>query len=132
MSEFEKTIAYYQESAERDWKTAHQLFDGKNYSYALFFCHLTLEKLLKSFVVEKTDAPAPFIHNLVKLAELAEISIEKEMADSLTEIAEFNIAARYDDEKLAFYKKATKEFAEKYFNITEKIYLWLKDNYLKK
>jgi hypothetical protein len=25
MSEFEKTIAYYQESAERDWALAHQL-----------------------------------------------------------------------------------------------------------
>ncbi len=132
MSNFEKIIAYYKESAEKDWGVANQLFGLKHYSYALFFCHLTLEKSLKAIIVKKTDEAAPFSHDLVKLAEFAEIPVDKETVLSLDEITKFNISARYDDEKLAFYKKATKEFAEEYFKITEKIYLWLKDNYLTK
>ena len=132
MSEFEKTIIYYKESADHDWEVAHQLLGLKHYSYALFFCHLTLEKLLKAIIVKNTDKAAPFSHDLVKLAELAEIPPDKEKLSSLDEITKFNISARYDDQKLAFYKRATKEFAEEYFKITEKIYLWLKENYLKK
>jgi HEPN domain-containing protein len=53
------------------------------------------------------------------------------MVLSLDEITKFNVSTRYDDEKFAFYKKATKEFTEEYFKITEKIYSWIKENYLK-
>lgn len=130
MSEFERTIAYFKESADRDWALARQLFESKHYSYALFFCHLALEKLLKAVIVRKTDAAAPLSHDLVKLAEAAKIPVDKETVLSLDEITTFNISARYDDEKLAFYKKATKEFAEGYFKITEKTYSWIKENYL--
>ncbi len=132
MTDFEKTIAYYYNSAERDWKVAQKLFRGKDYAYSLFFCHLSIEKLLKAIIVKKTDKAAPFMHNLTKLAEVAGLPVDKDIAGSLDEITDFNIAARYDDEKHAFYKKATKQFSEKYFKISEKIYVWLKENYLKK
>lgn len=132
MSEFERTIAYYRESADRDWGVASQLLGLKHYSYSLFFCHLVLEKLLKAIIVIKTDSAAPYSHDLVKLSELAGISVDEDMLFSLDEITKFNISGRYDDQKLVFYKKATREFTEKYFKITEKIYLWLKENYLTK
>lgn len=130
MSEFKKTIAYFQESASRDWALAQQLFERKYYSYSLFFCHLTLEKILKAVVVKRTDEAAPFTHDLVKLAELAKLPVDKETVLSLDEITKFNVSTRYDDEQFAFYKKATKEFAEEYFKTTEKIYSWIKENYL--
>ena len=132
MTKLQKTVTHLQESAGRDWKIAQKLFNGKDYAYSLFFCHLALEKLLKCIIVKKIDEAAPFSHDLVKLAELAQIPVDKETVLALDEITKFNISARYDNEKLAFYKKATKNFTERYFKTTERIYVWLKENYLKK
>jgi HEPN domain-containing protein len=131
MTEFEKTINYLQNSAEKDWAIAQKLFRTKDYAYSLFFCHLALEKMLKCIIVFKTDKAAPFSHDLAKLASLAGVPVDKETALSLDEITNFNIAARYDDEKLAFYKKANRQYATEYFKISERIFLWLKNNYLK-
>jgi HEPN domain-containing protein len=132
MTQLEKTLAYFQESSEKDWKMAQKLFKSKDYAYSLFFCHLTLEKLLKCIIVAKTDKAAPYIHDLVKLAQSADVKPDKNTEGVLKEITTFNIAGRYDDEKQSFYKKCTKSYAEKYFNLSDSIYLWLKKDYLKK
>jgi len=67
------------------------------------------------------------IHKFVDLAKSAKIDLSLEQIENLTTITEFNIAARYDAVKYDFRKKATKEYAEKYFLISEKLYLWLKE-----
>ncbi len=132
MTELAKTLAYFRESSEKDWKLAQKLFRNKDYSYSLFFCHLALEKLLKCIIVAKTDKAAPYIHDLVKLAQSAGVESDKNTEDALREITTFNIAGRYDDEKQSFYKKCTKPYTEKYFNLSGGIYVWLKKDYLKK
>jgi len=132
MTQLQKTVVYFQESAERDWKMAQKLFRSKDYAYCLFFCHLALEKLLKYIIVVKTDKAAPYIHDLVKLAKLADIAIGANKTTALKEITTFNIAGRYDDEKQAFYAKCTKPYAQKYFNTSRDIFLWLKKDYRKK
>ena len=40
-------------------------------------------------------------------------------------INSFNISARYDDYKLNFHKKATKNYTEKYFKECNQLRLWL-------
>jgi hypothetical protein len=69
---------------------------------------------------------------LVDLAKLAKLELTKEQIEYLTEITEFNIAGRYDVYKLAFYKKCSKRYTEKYFSISKGLYLWLKKQYQKK
>lgn len=107
------------------------MFRAKHYSHALFFCHLTLEKLLKAIIVKQTQKQSPFLHDLILLVKQTNIKLNKEQTSQLNEISTFNIRARYDDIKYQFYQKATKDYASKYFNITRNLILWLK-NYLKK
>ncbi|MDE2019285.1 MAG: HEPN domain-containing protein [Patescibacteria group bacterium] len=130
MGEFEKTIGYYESSSAEDWKIAQKLFDSKDYSYCLFFCHLALEKLLKAVVVKKVNEHPPFTHFLARLAELAELPLDEVQIADLNEITKFNIATRYEDDKREFRKLATKTYAEKYLAITETFIQWLKQNYL--
>ena len=116
------------DTAENDWDVAKNLFKLKNYAYSLFFCHLTVEKILKALVVQNTGRHAPPIHELNKLAKLAGLkptSVQKQHLETLTT---FNIKARYDDIKQSFYKQATKDFAKKHMKITEEISAWLKAN----
>jgi HEPN domain-containing protein len=123
-----RIIQSWLDAAGRDWDVAKNLFKLKHYAYSLFFCHLTVEKLLKALVVQNTSQHAPPIHELKKLAKLAKLkptSIQKQHLETLTT---FNIKARYDDIKQSFYKQATKDFAKKYLKITEEISAWLKGN----
>ncbi|MCK4402000.1 HEPN domain-containing protein [bacterium] len=121
-----KMINYWVEGAEDDLKTAKSLFVSKRYHHCLFFCHLFLEKIIKALVVKKIKHQAPYVHNLVRLSELSGIEFSEEQLDLLAEITSFNIEARYNDYKRKFFKKATKEYTEGYFEKAKDIYLWLK------
>src|SRR3989344_1141822 len=119
-------------SAERDWQTAKDLFKTAHYDACLFFCHLALEKSLKGLVALATNEPAPYVHDLERLARFAKLPLSEKQKENLLIITTFNIAGRYQDEKNLLYKKATKAYTEKYVNITENLFLWLKQQYPKK
>jgi len=40
--------------ADYDLETAHFLFGGGRYFYAVFYCHLSIEKMLKGVWVKKS------------------------------------------------------------------------------
>lgn len=118
-------IKYWQEGADDALATARSLMDAKRYHHALFFCHLAIEKLLKAKIVLNTDQPPPPSHELRKLAKLAHLTLTMQHEEQLKEIESFNTAARYDDYKQSFYKKATREYAKTWFKHAESICVWL-------
>ena len=125
-------IEYWKKSAERTWKAAFSLFKNKHYDSCLFFCHLTLEKILKGLVVKQTKTAVPYIHDLAELARIAQLEFSDDQIQNFRIITSFNISCRYDNIKLSFYKKCNKNYTEKYLNISKKLYLWLKKQYQKK
>lgn len=124
-------INYWKSSAHKNFAAAKTLLQNKHYDAALFFCHLALEKILKALVVKRTKKPAPYLHHLEKLAHLAGVKLTKEQTEYFRLINTFNIAGRYDDAKLAFFKKCTKEYTENFFQITKNLYVWLKKQFPK-
>lgn len=129
---FKRQINYWKTSADRNWETTLSLFRTKHYDGCLFFCHLVIEKKLKGLVVIHTKKTAPYIHHLEKLARLAELDLTEKQVENLRIITNFNVAGRYDDAKLDFYKRCTKEYTKKYLKISKELYLWLKEKYQKK
>jgi len=126
MFDTEQVVLFWRTRSEEDFDTARSLFELAKYTYALFFCHLAIEKLLKALVVRSTKDNAPYDHNLQRLAEDAGLQLSEAMRGSLAEINTFNIKGRYDDFKSKFYEKATEEYTEKYLAETERILIWLK------
>ncbi|MBI2459831.1 MAG: HEPN domain-containing protein [Parcubacteria group bacterium] len=124
-------ILYWENAALKDWRTAEDLFKTKHYDACLFFCHLTLEKQLKGLVVKNRQQAAPYLHNLEKLAELADLEFTLEQRNNFREITKFNIAGRYGDIKRNLYKLADRSYTENYLNITKRLFLWLKKQYQK-
>lgn len=120
----QKSIKGWQTGAHHDRDVARSLFESKHYDWSLFIFHLAIEKLLKALIVQIEATPPP-IHKLVRLAEIAKLELSQQHRDWLTEITEFNIEARYDDDKLSFYKKATLDYAEQWHKCCEEIFLWL-------
>lgn len=124
--DIQKIIKYWVKGSQEDFITAKSLFRSKRYPHCLFFCHLFIEKILKALVTKKTQKPAPYGHNLLKLAELSGLDFSERQLNLLDEMTAFNIEARYNDYKFQFYKKATKEYTQKYFQKAKKLHLWLK------
>ncbi len=126
-----KVMTYWIESSERDFKAVTHLFKSKDYSWSLFIGHLVVEKLFKACFVKVTRQYPPMIHNLVKLAELANIRLDEEKKILLTELTSFNIAGRYDDEKRLFYDKSTRVYTTRWIKNIKLIRKWIKEEHLK-
>ena len=122
-----RQIGYWLTTAESDFESAKLILDkGKNLHWCLFLCHLVIEKHLKALVVQHTKRVAPKIHDLEYLAELAGLELPVKELDFLTEMNVFNLEARYPDEQLRIYKKATPTLARKLFQRTKEFTSWAK------
>jgi len=121
-----RVYSYWLEESQESLQVADHLFEKEDYSYALFFGHLAIEKLLKAIYVQKKGEHAPLIHNLLRLARLAGIEIESSMAEDLALITSFNIESRYPDLKRSFRKKCTKGYSTHQMGTIKDIVKWLK------
>lgn len=122
----EEKVDYWLKSAASDWTVTGHLFEKKDYSYALFFGHLHLEKLLKAVFVSQHDEVPPFTHRLPSLAERAGLVLEEEHLELLEIVTDFNLEARYPDEKFSFQQKCSWEFTAGYLKKIEELASWLK------
>ncbi|MEW5693827.1 MAG: HEPN domain-containing protein [Candidatus Hydrogenedentota bacterium] len=118
-------VDYWVKLAENDWTVARHLFEKEDYPYALFFGHMTIEKILKAIFVNKFNEAPPQTHRLIYLAEKTGLELQPERLELFEIITDFNIEARYPDEKFLFYKKCTKEFTRQYIEKMEELKRWL-------
>lgn len=130
MATKKEIVNFWKSRSADDRITANMLLKSERYSACLFFVHIYLEKILKGLAVEKTGKPAPYVHDLLDLANIAKIELSEDQKELLREINTFNIRTRYDNFKSEFYKKATKNYTEKYFKLANKLYLWLEKKFI--
>jgi len=117
------------ESSERNLKIAHDLMKLKHYDWALYMGQLVLEKILKGLYEKRANHVPPYIHDLVKLAKLANLKLTKSHEENLAEISTFHVVARYENIKNQLYKKATKDYANNFMAIIEMFSIWFKKLY---
>jgi len=111
----EKTKAlvdYWLANAAEKFKTMQGLYASKRYADCLFFGHMVLEMALKAHVVTVTKEVAPKIHSLRRLAEMAKLDLAEEEWKLLVRASDFNMEARYPDEKLEFHKLTTRSYTD--------------------
>ena len=124
--DIDKLINFWTSEAEEALQVAGHLVEKGDFSYALFFGHLALEKMLKALCIKKLQAHAPPIHNLVRLAKIAGIELDEQTESALVTITAFNIESRYPDFKSSFRKKCTQEFTTTQMEIIKRYFKWLK------
>ncbi len=123
--EKQEKIQYWLKSAKLDWKVANNLYEKKDFSYSLYFGHLTLEKILKALYVDRFDEPPPFTHRLTYLAEKLSLNLTEDQIDLLEIATDFNLEARYPDEKFSFQKRCTESFTREYIDKIKEMKKWL-------
>jgi HEPN domain-containing protein len=124
--DIEKNVKHWTETSDADFNTMLTLFRSKQYHWALFLGHISIEKLLKAYYVKVKGAHAPFTHNLYRLAELSDLEISEEYAEWLFKITTFNLNARYDDYKREFYSMCTADFTKEWIEKIKILQQWIK------
>ena len=125
--DIQKIVKHWVDSATSDSLTMEHLYESKDYHWSLFIGHLVIEKLLKALVVQRNAKHPLPIHDLLRLAKLCELQLSEEQTDLLDTISTFNINARYDDYKLNFYRKCTKEYTDKWIQNIKVMQRWIQD-----
>ncbi|MEW6349461.1 MAG: HEPN domain-containing protein [Thermodesulfobacteriota bacterium] len=122
MVNIEKHISYWRSGAQEDWEVANQLISSGRIRHELFFLHLAFEKVLKAHICRSTNDIAPRLHNLVRLAELADISLDQRQTNCLAEMSPLNIESRYPGE---LFTTPTREEANSLQERAKELFEWL-------
>lgn len=123
----EKIYNHWINTSDKDFITMIHLYNTKDYHWSLFIGHIVLERLLKASIVKQSFDHAPFSHDLTKLAKFSGLQFTENQLDWLDTISTFNINARYDSYKEAFYKKCTFEFTTEWIDKIKLLQSWIKE-----
>lgn len=124
--DIEKLMKYWVESSDDDFETMMTMYESGRFNWSLFIGHLVIEKLLKAYYLKSKHNFPPYIHNLIRMAELSELELTEEQKVFLVTVTAFNINTRYDDYKLSFRNKCTSEFTLKWINEIKSFRIWIK------
>lgn len=119
---------YWFAEAEETLTVADHLVEKGDYSYALFFAHLAIEKELKGLHAIRQARHAPPIHNLLRLAKAVGIELDGPWTQALIRITAFNIEARYPDLKRDFRRRCTAEYTAEQMTVIREMFTWLKSH----
>ncbi|MBW8041822.1 MAG: HEPN domain-containing protein [Planctomycetes bacterium] len=119
----QKQIEFWKVSAEEDFAAAESLLEKGHFRHCLFFAHLAVEKMLKAHVTRQTEDIPPRIHNLVRLAEIAELCLSPEQARFLRGFDVYQLEGRYPDSAQVLLDLET---AQDKLTLAEEMLKWLK------
>ncbi len=90
-------ITEWLKQSEFDLDTASYMYEGGRYFYAVFMCHLSMEKMLKALYLKKYKVPAPKTHNLAYLVEKTETELSEELLEFVFGLNDAGVATRYPE-----------------------------------
>ena len=128
MSGFDKAD-YWFDSAEYDLQTAKAMLETRRFLYVGFMCHQTIEKALKGILVtRKPEEELPYIHKLMRLANLSGISTEMDERQLalLDVLNPLNVEARYPLHKSRLLESLTVERCSQMSEETEALLKWIR------
>ncbi len=122
----EKQVRYWLSQSDNDIPVAESMLEEGHFTWSLFVGHLILEKTLKAIFVREHQKIAPRIHDLVKLAKSTSLNLSDDQLIFLSEVSDFNLEARYPDEKNQFARRCDREFTTNYLRRIMEMHTWLK------
>ncbi len=115
--------------ADYDMDTADAMFASGRYLYAVFMCHLSIEKSLKGLHSKELREVPPKTHNLLYLIKKIENKPSQDLLKFITKLNTASVATRYPDDlskiQAAYTKEITKEMIEKSKDVLQ----WVKKQF---
>lgn len=121
----DEDVDYWLRLARLDLESARKSLQGNSFLHFLFGCQQALEKLLKALVVEATEKAPPRLHNLVRLATLAGLTLESQHEILISKLSLEYIELRYPEEMATIDEMNRRDVAEEHLQQTEELFRWL-------
>lgn len=100
-------VEYWLDIADYDLDTAEAMYQTRRWLYVAFMCHQVIEKTIKAYWCATQSTAPPYTHNHMRLADgcgLYEM-MNDEQRDFLDTITNYNIEARYPEDKAENWQK---------------------------
>lgn len=120
-----KTLEWFKQ-ADYDMKTAKVMFDNKRYIYAVFMCHLSIEKALKGLYQERLKEIPPKVHNLIFLVEKIGLKLPQDLYDLVFNLNRVSIPTCYPEDLQKMHKNYNKKKTGNIFKKSKEVLKWLK------
>lgn len=123
----DKIVRNWIERASYDLETAKSMLEAERYLYVGFFCQQAIEKLLKAKIAQLGTGP-PYIHNLIRLAEMAGIfnDLTGQRKDFLGQLTIHAVQSRYGDFEGDISEVLKPIEAEDLLEKTKELFEWLR------
>jgi HEPN domain-containing protein len=121
-----KNLPEWFKQADYDMKTAKILLDNRRYIYAIFLCHLSVEKALKGLYQDKLQDIPPKVHNLVFLIEKIGLQLPEGLQDALFELNRVSIPTRYPEDLRKMARMYSRKRTENILERTKEALKWIK------
>jgi len=122
----DKRTGEWLKQADYDLDTAEFRANGGRYFYAVFMCHLAIEKALKGLYLHNLQEAPPKTHNLVYLLNKIGLRPDVDRSKVIAILNEANIATRYPDDIDRLQSKYAPEIASQILAGTKGILEWIK------
>ncbi len=122
-------VTYWIDLADYDLDTSETLYKGGRWLYVAFMCHQAIEKTLKAYWCGTQSNDPPYTHHHMRLAEGCGLydKMSEEQKDFLDTITNYNIEARYPEDKDALSRMLTKRTCRQLIDETKGLTQWIKD-----
>ncbi|MBM3289982.1 MAG: HEPN domain-containing protein [Candidatus Hydrogenedentes bacterium] len=81
--------------ADYDMESAEWMLSGGRLGYAIFACHLSIEKALKAIYHKRTGDVPPYTHNLIHLVKSIGLRPDENFLRVLTTLTQAQPVSRY-------------------------------------
>ena len=112
--------------ADYDMDTADYMFGGGRYFYAVFMCHLSIEKALKGLFQKKLNQQPPRVHNLIYLLNKIGVKPPEAIGRFIVKLNEASVATRYPEEIRKLQKDFTQRIVKDILTEGRKTLGWIK------
>ena len=111
--------AYY------DIDTAEYMFTGGKFFYAVFMCHLSVEKAIKGLYQQKLRETPPKSHNPVYLLKKINIRPAETVGKFIVKLNEASVVTRYPEDIEKLQQQYTKDVTKDILEESKKVLEWI-------
>ena len=118
----------WMKQAKYDMGAAKGMYDTRRYIYAIFMCHLCIEKALKG-IYQKNIGEPPKVHNLIFFVEKLNLKMPEELFDFIYSLNQASVPTRYPEDLARMRTYYNKQRVNDMISRTREALKWLKEKY---
>jgi len=126
----EKRTEEWLRQSDYDLETAEAMYGSGRHIYAVFMCHLSIEKALKGLLYERLQEIPPKSHSLVLLLTKLEERPPENLGRFIVKLSEASIPTRYPEDLAKVQRDYPADVTRELLDRGKEVAAWIKKQLL--